>query len=90
MQIERKVVYIYMFFVMQSNNSFNFWCMVRSETFADTGRFLSGLFTFLSRLPIVSQLMASGRKWFRSSTKSIIMSFMTTKKQGSRSLQKFA
>ena len=39
------------------------WCLVRSWPFAGTCRFLSGLFTFLSRRPIVSQFRANGRNW---------------------------
>ena len=37
--------------------------------FAGTGRFLAGLFTFLSRRPIVNRLRASGSNWFRTVTK---------------------
>ena len=40
-------------------------CLVSYCPFADTGRFLAGLFTFLSRRPNVNQLRASGRNWFR-------------------------
>ena len=40
-------------------------CPVRSWPFPDTGRFLAGLFTFLSRRTFVNRLRASGRNWFR-------------------------
>ena len=39
--------------------------LVRSWSFAGTGIFLAGLFTFLSRWPNVNQLRALGRNWFR-------------------------
>ena len=42
-------------------------CPVRSQPFAGTRRFLAGLLTFPSRRPIVYQLRARGRKWFRTS-----------------------
>ena len=41
------------------------WCLVRSQPFTGTGRFLAGLFTFLRRQPIVNQLRVGGRNWFR-------------------------
>ena len=41
------------------------WCLVRSQPFSGTGRFLAGLFTFLSRQPVVNQLRVCGRNWFR-------------------------
>ena len=40
-------------------------CLVGSWPFAGACRFLAGLFTFFSRWPIVNQLRASGRTWFR-------------------------
>ena len=42
-------------------------CLVRSQPFAGTHRFLAlvGLFTFLSRRPVVNPLRASERNWFR-------------------------
>ena len=45
-----------------------YWCLVRSWPFTGTGRFLAGLFTFLGWQPVVSQLSASGRNWFRTIT----------------------
>ena len=40
-------------------------CLVPSGIFAGSARFLAGLFTFLSRRPIVNQLRASERNWFK-------------------------
>ena len=45
--------------------NFFHWCLVRYQTVAGTRRFLAGLFIFLSRSPVDSQLRASGRNWFR-------------------------
>ena len=39
-------------------------CLIRSQPFAGTGRFLAGLFAFLSRWPTVKRLGASGRNRF--------------------------
>ena len=50
---------------------------VCSSTFSGTYRSQAGLFTFLSRQPIVNQLRTSGRNWFRTI---IITIIMTTKK----------
>ena len=41
------------------------WCLVRCWSFAGTHRLLAGLFTFLSRQPVVNRLRANGRNWFR-------------------------
>ena len=40
-------------------------CLVRSRNFPGTHRFLAGLFTFLSRRPVVNRFRASERNWFR-------------------------
>ena len=48
-------------------------CLVRSQPFAGTCRFLASLFTFLSKQPNVNQLRTTGRNWFRT--------IITTKKQ---------
>ena len=42
--------------------------LVSSQPFAGTGRFLAGLFNFLTREPIVNQFRASGRNWFKTIT----------------------
>ena len=47
---------------------FNLQCLVRSWPFTGTHRFLAGLFTFLSRQPVVVHLRASEKNWFRTST----------------------
>ena len=47
------------------------WCLVRSQPFAGTGRFLACLFAILNRQPIIKWLRASGmnswlwKKWVR-------------------------
>ena len=46
----------------------NLQCPVRSWPFTGTHRFLAGLFTFLSRQPVVIHLRASEKNWFRTST----------------------
>ena len=54
-------------------------CLVRSQPFAGTHRFLAlvGLFTFLSRRLVVNPLRASERNWFRTV-------ILTTKKKASQ------
>ena len=42
------------------------WCLVKSLLLAGTQRFLVALFTFLRRWPIVNQLRANARNWFKS------------------------
>ena len=41
------------------------WCLVSSWLVAGAHRFLAGLFTILSRWPVVCWLRASGRNWWR-------------------------
>ena len=51
--------------------TFYLWCLVViPQPFAGTERFLAGLFTFYSRLPIASWLRTSGRNWLINSIRS--------------------
>ena len=68
------------FLILELQPKFTFifylWCLiVIPQPFAGTERFLAGLFTFSSRLPIANWLRTSGRNWpiniIRSRTKQI-------------------